>query len=95
MKFKTLVFFALVSIAIAQAQYRITPYVSSGVIAHLGKFGLNTEVGVAMNFNRLALGIHYRQSSLSQGEAGHVSILAVTPNISLIIVKDETSMLTL
>jgi len=74
---------------VVQAQNKIYPYVSSGLIAHLVKYGLNTEVGIAGNLNRLELGIHYRQSTLIQGEAGHASILAITPNISLIIAKDE------
>lgn len=57
MKAKTIIFLLFINILVVQAQNKICPYVSSGLIAYLGKYGLNTEVSIAGNLNQLELGI--------------------------------------
>lgn len=70
------------------SQVHITPYISSGYINHLGRNGLNTELGVeAEFFKRLDLSINYRYTKANREIRNEVTISGISSHISYILIN--------
>jgi hypothetical protein len=89
MKMKKLLFLLLIIFPFTlHSQVYISPYASSGYINHLGRNGINTELGVeAEFFKRLDLSINYRYTKANRDERNEVTISGVTSNISYILIN--------
>jgi hypothetical protein len=70
------------------SQVHITPYVSSGYINHLGRNGVNSELGIeAEFFKRLDLSINYRSTKATRDVGNDVTISGISSNISFILIN--------
>lgn len=70
------------------SQIYVTPYVSSGYINHLGRNGINTELGIdAEFFKRLDLSVNYRYTKATRDVGNDITISGMTTNISYILIN--------
>ena len=85
---KLLLLLLIISPVTLHSQVYITPYVSSGYINHLGRKGINTELGVeAELFKRLDLSFSYRYTKANRDVGNEVTISGLTSNISYILIN--------
>jgi hypothetical protein len=85
---KLLLFFSIITQCTLYSQVHITPYVSSGYINHLGRNGINTELGIdAEFFKRLDLSINYRYTKANRDIGNEVTISGMSSNISYILIN--------
>lgn len=70
------------------SQVNITPYVSSGYISHLGRKGINYEMGLeAEFFRRLDFSVNYRYAKATRDVGNDVTISGISSNISYILIN--------
>jgi hypothetical protein len=85
---KLLLLLLIISPFTLHSQVYITPYASSGYINHLGRNGINTELGIETEFfKRLDLSINYRYSKANRDVGNEVTISGITSNISYILIN--------
>lgn len=85
---KLLLFLIITSPLTLFAQVNITPYLSSGYIKHLGRTGINSEIGIeAEFFRRLDLSVNYRYTKATRDVANDVTISGISSNISYILIN--------
>jgi hypothetical protein len=85
---KLLLLLLIISPFTLYSQVYITPYVSSGYINHLGRKGINTELGIeAELFKRLDLSINYRYTKADRAIGNEVEISGITSNISYVLIN--------
>lgn len=85
---KLLLLLLIISPFTLYSQVYITPYVSSGYINHLGRNGINTELGIeAEFFKQLDLSINYRYTKANRDIGNEVTISGISSNISYIIIN--------
>lgn len=72
------------------AQFRISPYLTTGYMNHLGRNGINTEIGVDFEIvKRLDVAFSARYSSLDNNMENEVTINALSSFVSFVIVNRE------
>lgn len=70
------------------AQIHITPYVASGYINHLGRNGINSELGIDAELcRRLDLAVNYRYTKATRDFGNDVKISGISSNISYILIN--------
>lgn len=69
----------------AYSQIKISPFVSSGILNHLGRNGINTELGLGVElFKRIDISAAYRQSSANSIHENKVEINSMSVFVSFI-----------
>jgi hypothetical protein len=70
------------------SQVIYTPYISTGYINHLGRTGINTEIGIdAEILRRLDLSANYRYSKATHDAGNDVTVSGLSANASFIIIN--------
>jgi hypothetical protein len=72
------------------SQVSVTPYISSGYISHLGRTGINSEVGIDVElYKHLDFSVNYRYARANNGIGNEVTIKGITSNISFILINQN------
>jgi hypothetical protein len=76
------------------AQAKISPYISSGFINHLGRNGINSEIGIDFDFlKKLNLAGCARYSILAKNTSSEVEIKAASVYLSFILLNKNNNKL--
>jgi len=89
-KFRKLILCVLLVPLLSFSQVKIAPFVSSGYMYHLGRSGLNSKVGLDIEFiNKANLSAAYRYAKLDKDTNNEVEIKAFSFFLSYVFIHNE------